>query len=170
MKIIIGSKNPAKVSAVQGVFQHEQTEFMTIDVPSGVREQPFSDEETINGAMNRAYNALKEGTGDIGIGLEGGVQQTEHGLFLCNWGVLAEEGKPPIIAGGARILLPNEIAERLLAGEELGPVMEEFTNKADIRSKEGAIGIFTSGYMSRSDMFTHVVKLLAGQYIYRKRL
>ncbi|KAB2338874.1 DUF84 family protein [Cytobacillus depressus] len=169
MKIIIGSKNPAKVLAVQSVFNNDQIEFISVNVPSGVSNQPFSDEETIKGAINRAYSALEVGDGDIGIGLEGGVQETTHGLFLCNWGALAEKGKPPIIAGGARIPLPKEIAGRLLSGEELGPVMEKFTEKEDVRKKEGAVGIFTNGQISRSEMFTHVVKLLTGQYEYRKR-
>ncbi len=47
MKIIIGSKNPAKVKAVQDVFQKYGAEYMTLDIPSGVNNQPFSDEETI---------------------------------------------------------------------------------------------------------------------------
>lgn len=168
MKIIIGSKNPAKIKAVQAVFQNYQAEFTSLNVSSGVREQPFSDEETIKGAINRAYATLKEAGGEIGIGLEGGVQKTEYGLFLCNWGALAEEGKPPIVAGGARIPLPEAVAVRLLAGEELGPVMDDFMNKEDIRKKEGAVGIFTNSQVSRSEMFEHVMKLLVGQYEYRQ--
>lgn len=168
MKIIIGSKNPAKIKAVHAVFQSYQAEFTSLNVSSGVRDQPFSDEETIKGAINRAFAALKEGDGEIGIGLEGGVQETEYGLFLCNWGALVEEGKPPIVAGGARVPLPEAVAVRLLAGEELGPVMDDYTNKEDIRKKEGAVGIFTNGQISRSEMFAHVMKLLVGQYEYRQ--
>lgn len=169
MKIIIGTKNPAKIKAVQDVFQRYEADFLALDIPSGVNDQPFSDEETIKGAVNRAYGALETGNGEIGIGLEGGVQETEYGLFLCNWGALAEKGKQPIIAGGARIPLPVAIAAKLTAGNELGPVMDAFTNKNDIRKKEGAIGIFTDGEISRSEMFAHVMKLLIGQYEYRNK-
>lgn len=167
-KIIIGSKNPAKVKAVQAAFQSYRAEFSTVDVPSGVSEQPFSDEETIKGALNRANAALIEGDGDIGIGLEGGVHETKYGLFLCNWGALAEKGQPAIIAGGARILLPEAVAIRIKAGEELGPVMDDFTHKEDIRKNEGAVGVFTNGHISRAEMFTHVMKLLIGQFEYRR--
>ena len=48
----------------------------------------LSDEETMQGAINRAKRALEEGEAPIGIGLEG-VMKTEHGLFMCNWGALA---------------------------------------------------------------------------------
>src|SRR3954447_23101811 len=102
MKIIIGSKNPAKITAVQNSFRQEDNQFISIDVPSGVNDQPFSDEETIRGAINRAVGALKQGNGDIGIGLEGGVHETSHGLLLCNWGALAANDREPVIAGGAR--------------------------------------------------------------------
>ncbi|MFL6559416.1 MAG: DUF84 family protein, partial [Bacillus sp. (in: firmicutes)] len=57
MKIIIGSKNPAKITAVKNSFSHED-EFVSLDIPSGVSEQPFSDEEKIRGAINRAATAL----------------------------------------------------------------------------------------------------------------
>lgn len=169
MKIIIGSHNPAKIAAVKNVFASYNAEFIQLDVPSGVSSMPFSDEETIKGAENRALASLESGKGDIGIGLEGGVQESKHGLFLSNWGALALQGMPPIIAGGARILLPDEIAERLRGGEELGPVMDEYARKQNVRKKEGAIGIFTNGYIDRTDMFTHIMKLLAGQYDYRNK-
>jgi inosine/xanthosine triphosphatase len=169
MKIIIGSKNPAKTSAVKSAFSNEDTEFISIDVSSGVSEQPFSDEETIQGAINRAAEALKLGEGDIAIGLEGGVQETSSGLLICNWGALASHDLPPIIAGGARILLPEEIAGRLRAGEELGPVMEDFANQKNVRKHEGAVGVFTNGFVNRIDMFTHLTKLLAGQYLYQTK-
>jgi inosine/xanthosine triphosphatase len=165
MNIIIGSKNPAKIQAVQNAFSN-QYKFHSIDVPSNVNEQPFSDEETIQGAINRAELALQLGQGEIGIGLEGGVQESPLGLFLCNWGALVLKGHPPLIAGGARILLPEDIAQKLRNGNELGPVMDEFSKKQNIRQKEGAIGIFTKGLISRVDMFTHVTTLLVGQYKY----
>ncbi|MEH7074716.1 DUF84 family protein [Neobacillus drentensis] len=163
MKIIIGSKNPAKINAVKNSFTSED-EFVNLDIPSGVNEQPFSDEETIKGAINRAIGALKQGKGDIGIGLEGGVQETSYGLFICNWGALVSNEGETFIAGGARIPLPEEVAIRLRSGEELGLVMEDFANKKNVRKQEGAVGIFTNGMVSRSEMFTHVMDLLVGQY------
>jgi inosine/xanthosine triphosphatase len=169
MKVIIGTKNPAKVNAVQTAFDGYEAEFISMDVASGVQEQPFSDEETIKGAVNRALAALENGGGDIGIGLEGGVQEHENGLFLCNWGALAVKGdnNSPFIAGGARVPLPEEIALRLRAGEELGPVMDDYTKKENIRKHEGAIGVFSNGRINRANMFSHVMNLLVGQYEYK---
>lgn len=168
MRVAIGSKNPAKITAVQEVFKDEEYEIVAVNAESGVSEQPMSDEETIKGAINRAIEAAKKGETTIGIGLEGGVQQTPHGLMLCNWGALAVKGMKPIIAGGARLPLPEEVAAKLLAGAELGPVMDAYAKKQNVSKKEGAVGIFTNGQINRSEMFIHVMKLLAGQYEYQK--
>jgi len=169
MIISVGSKNPAKIAAVEAVFKDYTNEIVSVDTDSGVRAQPLSDDETIKGAVNRAKAAVKEFNADIGIGLEGGVHktETEGGLFLCNWGALKANGMEPIIAGGARVPLPTEIAERLLEGEELGPVMDEYAKKQNIRKKEGAVGVFTNGRVDRAEMFAHIMKLLQGQYEYQ---
>lgn len=167
MRVAVGSKNPAKINAVKGAFMEYPYEIVTIDAESGVSDQPMSDEETIKGAVNRAIQAAERAEADIGIGLEGGVQQTPYGLMLCNWGALAVKGMEPIVAGGARIPLPEEVASQLLMGAELGPVMDEYAKKQNVRKNEGAVGIFTNGQINRSEMFTHVMKLLAGQYEYQ---
>ena len=168
MKIVVGSTNPAKIEAVKNVFKED--EIVSVSVSSGVSEQPFSDEETIRGAVNRARNALKAQQADLAIGLEGGVQETSLGLMLTSWGALITktDGQHPIIAGGARILLPDEIRVRLLNGEELGPVMDVFSKRENVRSHDGAIGIFTNGRINRISMFIHIVQILKGQLEYRK--
>lgn len=166
MKIVVGSTNKAKVQAVQQAIP-TSWELNTINVSSEVSNQPFSDEETIQGAINRAGNALDQTDAHLAIGLEGGVVETPYGLFLCNWAALkVRETKKTYIAGGARILVPEEVASKLRAGQELGPVMEEYTRIHDVRSNEGAIGIFTNSKITRSGMFKHIMDLLIGQYEY----
>jgi inosine/xanthosine triphosphatase len=165
MIVAVGSKNKAKVKAVKDTF-HElgiDADILPVDAPSNVSAMPFSDEETMKGAIHRAEYCLENSDAKWAIGLEGGVTETPFGLFLCNWGALAARGKTTLLAGGARILLPEEIAGRLRGGEELGPVMDDYANKTGISLHEGAIGIFTNGRIDRSDMFSHIVKLLIGQ-------
>ena len=58
MKIAIGTKNPTKVNAVKKVFGDTFT-YVEVAVQSGVSPQPFSDEETIQGAVNRARAAVE---------------------------------------------------------------------------------------------------------------
>ncbi|SEU07865.1 inosine/xanthosine triphosphatase [Salinibacillus kushneri] len=162
MKIIVGSQNPAKLNAVKAVFPKATIE--GIEVDTRVSSQPFSDEETLEGAINRAKESVKAEKGAMGIGLEGGVMEFEDGIYLCNWGSLVDTYGNVFTAGGARIPLPEEIKQGLEKGKELGDLMDEYTQKQGIRKKEGAIGIFTNQQVSRGAMFTHVVRLLRGQY------
>jgi inosine/xanthosine triphosphatase len=171
LKVAIGTTNPAKVQAIQKAFQEQYGEvhFQCLKTDSHVSEQPLSDQETIEGALNRAKNVLKAADSDVGIGLEGGVSESLYGMFVCNWGALVDLDGNEIIGGGARISLPNEISRELKAGKELGPLMDEYTQRTGIRKKEGAIGVFTNSLMTREDMFRHVVGLLIGQWQYKTK-
>ncbi|MBH0230190.1 DUF84 family protein [Halobacillus yeomjeoni] len=162
MKIYVGSQNPTKIDSVKRVFS--EYEVIGMDVESKVAAQPFSDDETLEGAINRARECAFFDKCDLGIGLEGGVMEIEGDLYLCNWGALVDSKENVYTASGARIPLPDEIKADLEKGKELGEVMDEFANKNDVRKNEGAIGIFTNGSIQREEMFTHVVKLLRGQW------
>jgi len=164
MKIIIGSKNPTKIKAVESIFTNK--EIISLDVPSNVSVQPFSDDETREGAINRAKQCVRSDA--LGIGLEGGVTYVQNELFLCNWGALVTPEEDVFTASGARIPLPKEIDVQLKAGFELGDLMDVFTEKQGIRNKEGAIGVFTNNRVTRHEMFTHVVKLLYGRWEYHQ--
>ncbi|GAB3792106.1 DUF84 family protein [Virgibacillus kimchii] len=164
MIVTIGSLNPAKMNAVRTVFPDKEVK--GIKVSSGVAAQPFSDEETKQGAINRARKCLEKFPSSMGIGLEGGVMFVGDQLFLCNWGALATPEDNLFTASGARILLPGEVAVRLRQGTELGDVMDSYAEKKAVRNNEGAVGIFTNDLVSRQAMFEHVVRLLKGQMEY----
>ncbi|MER2191119.1 MAG: DUF84 family protein [Solibacillus sp.] len=165
MNIAIGTKNKAKTGAVENVLKlyYEELQFEHIDVQSGVPEQPFSMEETRQGAINRAVNTREKTNADASFGLEGGVCEIDGVMSCCNWGAVALRDGTIISAAGAQFILPEEIARELRAGQELGPVMDAYTNKQNIRQHAGAIGIFTNGLIDRKEMFEHIVKLLVGQ-------
>ncbi|WP_226036383.1 DUF84 family protein [Aquibacillus saliphilus] len=167
MKVFIGSKNPAKIKAVTNVFPHY--EMKEVDVSSKVSLQPYSDEETLEGAINRATECSSLAKGALGIGLEGGVMELDTGMFLCNWGALVDESGELYVAGGARIPLPTAVKNQLDKGSELGEVMDDYTKMKEVRKREGAVGIFTNEMVSREEMFTHVLKLLKGQYEFHQK-
>ena len=167
-KIYVATFNVAKLNAVREAFDEiidykDNYEIMPCKGESQVSKQPKSDEETMNGAINRAQNiAYSDG---FRIGLEGGVTLQNDRLLLINYGALIDPEGHLYVAGGARIELPKEMISPIYDQEiELGDIMEAY--KEDVRSHEGAIGIFTDGYVNRSDLFVHVIKLLWGQYSY----
>ncbi|MDI2586106.1 DUF84 family protein [Psychrobacillus sp. NEAU-3TGS] len=172
MKIYIGTNNEAKTKAVQTIasLYYPDAKFINKEVDSFVSAQPMSNEETRQGAINRAKQLIEQQDTLFGVGLEGGVQEIDGVLYMCNWGALATSGGEVFTAMGAGIPLPDEVAEKLRAGEELGPVMDVYTNRKGIRHAEGAIGVFTDGLITRSMMFEHIMYLLIGQYELSKKL
>lgn len=170
MKIAIGTKNKAKVGAVETIVSQYFTDvqFEHVDVASEVSVQPFSNEETRQGAINRARNAFIATHADISFGLEGGVEEIDGVMYCCNWGAVALKDGTMLSSAGAQFALPEKIAIELRSGRELGPVMDVYTNEQNIRHNAGAIGIFTNGLIDRKEMFEHIVKLLIGQVLFKE--
>lgn len=167
-KLYIGSMNPAKIKSVETVFGPEY-EVIGCSAPSSVSNQPLSDKETKQGAINRAQYLVNEKLADAAIGLEGGVMTLDDQLFLCNWGALATKQGDLFMAAGARIPLPELVKQMMNEGRELGEVMDLWTKKQDVRSNEGAIGVFTAGFVTRTMMFSQINELLLGQFQQGKR-
>lgn len=159
-RVVVGSKNPAKVHAVQEVLITERYEVHSLNLPSLVAPQPFSDEETLTGALNRAKQALSSADAAFAIGLEGGVYRQDGHLFLCNWGALVTSKQAVYTAAGLRMQLPKQIADKLEQGLELSAALAAGSSK-----QEGAVGYLTNGLISRKEMFAQVVRACYGQYL-----
>lgn len=167
MKIAVGSTNPVKVAAVrQMVLCHwPGAQVIALDVPSGVGVMPMSDAESLRGAQNRARAAQAQAQADLGVGLEGGVNLEKIGLVLHGW-VAVVDGNGRIGIGGAgRLPLPPAIAQRVLAGEELGPVMDEVLGRAEVRKQGGAVGALTAGLVLRQDAFAQGVAFALAPFV-----
>lgn len=168
MKVIIGSINHAKVQATRDVLavHFPEASVISVEINSGVPNQPFGDEETRLGALNRALRVGGLQEQAIGIGLEGGVRILGEKMYICNWGALVLPDGTRFTAGGAQIPLPEEIALEIRSGKELGPVIDDYFNALGLRQKEGAMGMLTAGAVTRIDLFTHILHLLIGQLKY----
>lgn len=175
LEIYVGSLNRTKVNAVKlalqelehkGLRQFLGAQVTGLDAPSNVSPQPKTDEETIQGAINRCLELKKRHPQAMCIGLEGGVQRNQIGLFVCNWGALIDEHGQTYVSSGARVLLPPMVAAGIDEGKELSEMMELYAQKSNVRSHEGAVGILTEGLLDRSHMFAQVAVLLFGQKLH----
>lgn len=159
--IAIGSVNQTKVNAIKSVFPTD--DIQSIAAPSSVLSQPISNEMTRTGAINRALYSLEKLAVDYSIGLEGGVMLMGEQLYLCNWGALITATGEIFTASGGLIPLPKSFKEPILQGEELSIIMERYTDRQQIGSTKGAIGIFTNGLMRREQLYVYIGTLLKGQ-------
>ncbi|NCB09974.1 MAG: non-canonical purine NTP phosphatase [Bacteroidia bacterium] len=161
MKVVVASKNPVKLQAVQEGFQSffEGVEVFGIEVESGVSDQPLSDAETLKGARNRAQNAMEQ-MNDAGfwVGVEGGIEPAEKGLAAFAWIVILSKEK----YGEARttsFLLPPEIAGYIEQGYELGVANDKVFQQNNSKQKQGAVGLLTRNEVNRTQLYVQAVKL-----------
>ncbi|HAU98696.1 MAG: NTPase [Microgenomates group bacterium GW2011_GWF2_45_18] len=165
MKVVIGSTNPTKKLAAEiGVKRViPDAEVIAVDVDSGVSVQPMSDKETKKGAMNRAIHALEKLKDvELAIGLEGGVQIYDGVLYNSVWVCVADRMGKTWFVNGERFPLPKKLAQKIQAGEEMGPALDELIQEKDIKKGRGMIGVLTGGAVTRPEAYASLVRLAVG--------
>lgn len=165
-EIAIGSTNPVKIQAVRNALIDEKMHVVSCAGSSNVRSQPLSDEETLQGAINRAKNCLEKTDSTLAIGLEAGVVFLQDNLYLCHWGAIVDRHQNIYFTNGPLILLPLEYWKLLQEGQSLEDIMHHSTGIENLGTKSGAIGIFTNNKLNREEVMTQIAKILLGQYQY----
>lgn len=165
MRVGVGSRNPVKVRATeQAIREVFDATVEPVSVESGVSEQPRGQKETLEGAENRARAVFETGEYDLGVGIEGGVAPIEGELYLVMWAAVTD-GEKMGRGAGPSLTLPDSIASRIRAGEELGPIMDDVLDMDDVAKKQGAAGALTAGLIDREEALTHAVSGALGPFV-----
>jgi inosine/xanthosine triphosphatase len=161
--IIIASRNPVKGQAIRRgfrqVFPHEAFEILGDDTPSGVREQPFGDEETRFGAVNR-ISTIKRSHPEAAYwsAIEGGVEILDNRLSAFAWIVISDRQRTGW-SRSASFFLPDRVAEHVHRGMELGEADDLVFGRSNSKQQNGAVGILTADTINREDLYAHAVLL-----------
>jgi len=162
MKVVIASLNPAKTGAAREAFSLQfpgkNIEFIAVAVGSGVSDQPMSDDETRNGARNRALNAREHiPDADFWVGLEGGIDTIDDDLMAFAWmAVLGTDGR----IGEARTVtlpLPPAVKRLVEEGMELGDANDRVFSTVNSKHQGGAFGLLTNGLYTREGVYTEAL-------------
>ncbi len=161
--LVIASTNPVKVRAAingfQRLFPGSQLNAVPIAAPSDVAQQPMSDEETLQGAMNRVRNArAAHPQADYWIGIEAGVQARDNGLTSYSWIVV----QSATLTGKARtgtFFLPPAVAELIRQGKELGEADDIVFGRSNSKQEGGAVGLLTANVIDRLQLYEHAMIL-----------
>ncbi|MFZ2187590.1 MAG: inosine/xanthosine triphosphatase [Candidatus Moraniibacteriota bacterium] len=161
-KIVIASKNPVKINAAltgfQKMFPSEQFEIEGISVFSGVSDQPQTDSEAFDGALNRAENANREKPdADFWVGIEGGIEMKNGEMECFAWVVIRSKDNKHGKGRTGTFFLPPEIRELVLAGEELGKADDIVFKRSNSKESNGAIGILTGDVIDRTSYYLAAV-------------
>lgn len=163
MKVVVASTNPVKTEAAHeaflALFPDEKIELEGISVPSGINEQPMTDEETILGAVNRITEAQRERPeADYWVGIEGGCQLIGGEMAAFAWAVVKSGDK---IGRGrtGEFFLPPKLKELIGGGKSLGEADDVVFGRADSGQQNGSVGLLTHDLITRTQFHKDAVIL-----------
>jgi len=177
--VALGSANPAKRRGVEAALDLLQPgrrpELVCYEVTSGVRAQPWGDDETLLGAENRASAVLgrigaarqtDEGTGarivddgTVAIGIEGGLTRVGSVVWSFSWAVALAVGGERGAARSATFALPASVTALVDAGIELGDAVDRVFGVRGSKRTGGAVGLLSAGVLERSGLYAPMVVL-----------
>jgi len=134
-------------------------EIRTVDVSSGINEQPLNEKTTIKGAENRAIaamNAFYKGKKiDFAVGLEGGLCWINNrGYFLICAAVICDKDKTTYLGLSSKLQLPKEVSDKIKRGKSFGKAIRDFQQKN--KNKDSLIRI-ANLLISRKEAFREAI-------------
>lgn len=170
--VIVGSKNPVKVSAfkltLERLFEDIEVDCISVDAPSGVAEQPMSEHETLLGARNRVAFCQQYHQGDYYVAMEGGVDKFSYGAATFAYVVVTAHSRTQV-GRTANLPIPEGVYASLQTGEELGPLMDMLFGTNNVKQKGGAIGLLTNGIETRTSNYVQALTLAMAPFLHPER-
>lgn len=171
MIVAVGSTNPTKIDPVKKVFSHYfgEVEIVPVSVASGVSDQPRTEDETYQGALNRAKKALSQvKDAEYGVGIEGGVHKYEYGWFERSFVVVVNrDGKVGIGSSGG-LVLPQRVSTLLEAGKNLEEAVDEVAGTTKIGSGIGMFGYMTKSFVTRATGMEHGIAFALARFLHKE--
>ena len=162
-KIYIGSSNPVKIECTRKafslVFPETTFDFIGLPVDTGVNHQPFGEDETLQGAMNRARRVrLENPDAAYWAGIEGGLEKIGEKLYAFAWVVIMNN----ITTGKARTAtfeIPGPLKDLIDQGYELGHADDKIFRRSNSKHHDGTVGKLTGGIIDRVEYYKHAMVL-----------
>ncbi|MDN3669257.1 inosine/xanthosine triphosphatase [Echinicola jeungdonensis] len=162
--VIVGSKNPVKIQCTDNgfhqAFEDQQFIVQGMNVDSQVSDQPFGDQETFQGAFNRAKNAKKSfPEADFWVGIEGGVDDFEDQMVAYAWVVVLDHKNQIGKSKTGTFFLPDIISKLIKNGLEPGAADDKVFDRENSKEGNGAVGILTHGHVNRVEYYQQAILL-----------
>jgi non-canonical (house-cleaning) NTP pyrophosphatase len=95
------------------------------DAPSNVPESPH-DEQTYQGACNRADGCRELGSADYYVGIESGLVERYGNFFEEAWAVIITPSGESLVGYSSGLLLPPVVSDRMKKGELHNAIMADY--------------------------------------------
>jgi inosine/xanthosine triphosphatase len=153
MYIVVGSTSPIKVNATKQAFgiYFDEIEVKALPLASGVKAFPTSDEETLQGALNRARKARSlEPEANFTVGIEGGLSKLSNYILVKQTAAVIKDDALGI-GVSAGYMAPERLLKQLdMASDESRKIIDSYFGRKEILSDEGIIGVLTNKVLDRT--------------------
>ncbi|MCX6754775.1 MAG: DUF84 family protein [Candidatus Nomurabacteria bacterium] len=133
LTIAVGTTSLQKISYLKEVLKELEikSSIKSIDVKSGVSEQPITSSETKKGSINRAKKALKEIKDSyFSLGIEVGYHKYSKDKYeIFCWVTLIDDSGYQISGQSHKFLLPEYHQKFLHSGKYLGDNLDGYSKK-----------------------------------------
>lgn len=170
IKILIATKNPAKIEGTKEAFKNyfDDFEIEGIPVSSDVSDQPINN-EIYEGARNRVNNlmnyALENGIdAEYFLGVESGITNLLGKWININIAVIKDKNGYESWGTSSAFPIPDKYVDEIKSSE-LGKVMDRVFVQNDLRSGKGGISFITNGVVSRIDLTKEAFVMALSQHI-----
>ena len=157
MRAIIGTMNPGKIQGAKKALEafFDKVEIEGYKADSEVGDQPVA-EETIEGARNRARNAMKYAKSngmdvDLFMGIESGIMNLYDKWFIVNAAIVIDKNGFESIGYGPCFPVPIQYVEEIIK-TDFGHVVEKLFHKKDLGKSVGGVDGLTNHTISRIDI------------------
>lgn len=126
----------------------------------------MSDEESIQGAMNRAEGALSASGADYGVGLECGLQQVGEYWLYSGWIVVVSKDDKKGVGSTAKVVVPEKMMALIHGGKELGDACDAVFGGTNIKQAQGHFGLMTNNVITRTSGYRDGVVMALARFIH----
>ncbi len=171
MIVAIGSKNPTKIRPVRKIFKKyfKDISIESYEVSSGVSDQPLSEDEIYEGALNRAKEVLKKAPdAEYGVGIEGGIVENSFGINEKSIVVIADRKGNIGVGISAALFLPRKVTRHIDEGKNLTQAIDSVFGTKDVGKGIGAYGTFTKGVVTRASGMEHAIAFALSRFLHKE--
>ena len=187
-RVMLGSRNSAKVRGVKAAFDGLQAAFQSPDlqfletwtcqVETGVSEEPWGFSATLQGAQNRARAAFEclamedapPGHAALGIGIESGfIEVTPTAFTLYNFDVCCLfDGSCDYFGISPGFEYPRRLVRDIfLHRQPFQAARQYITTSPDIEQQGGIVGVLAAGHIDRPEMTRLAAHMALIRYLQR---
>ncbi len=136
------------------------------EVSSGIDDQPFGEEYTLQGAINRAESALEKSSNaddSIGLGLEGGLVKISNSniLYLVCTAAIYKNPTELYFGISAKYPLPYSVSININKGNQFG---DEIRKYREANEKDKLIFPHLDSLITREKAFTEALEIAFQTY------